>query len=343
MLAELEKEQLLPAGFTVRPATMDDLEAAVSIMNACSQAQFGRDEHNPDDVKTEWSQEKFNLETNTRLVFSPEGEPAGYVEIWDIRSIPVNPWVWGRVHPKYEGSGIGTYLLQYAEERVNLVVNRVPADAKISMRCGSVSTHKPSKQLLLDYGMTPIRSFWTMLIDMEEQPDYPEFAEGITIKTFTEVNDLLKVVRAVDEAFKDHWGYVEEPEEESLKDWQEWIEKDRKHDPSLWFLAMDGDEIAGVSLCRLESWSDPSWGWVDELGVRRSWRRRGIALALLQHSFAELYKRGKKHVGLGVDAQSLTGATRLYEKAGMRVFREFQDFEKVLRPGRDLSTQTLEE
>ena len=343
MLAELKKEQLLPAGFTVRPATMDDLEAAVSIMNACSQVQFGRDEHTVEDTKTEWNQKKFNLETNTRLVFSPEGEPAGYVEIWDTRAVPVNPWVWGRVHPKYEDLGIGTYLLQYAEERVKLVVDRVPADAKISMRCGSVSTHKPSKQLLADYGMTPVRSFWTMLIDIDEQPAYPEFSEGITIKTFAELDDLLKVVRAVDESFKDHWGHVDEPEEESLKDWKEWIETDLKYDASLWFLAMDGEEIAGLSLCRIESWSDPSWGWVSVLGVRRPWRRRNIALALLQHSFAELYKRGKKHVGLGVDAESLTGATRLYEKAGMRVYREFHDYEKVLRSGRDLSTQTLEE
>lgn len=343
MLAELEKEQLLPEGFTVRPATLDDAETAVSIMNACSQAQFGRDEHNVDDVKTEWSHKKFNLETNTRLVFSPDGEPAGYVEIWDIRAVPVNPWVWARVHPKFEGLGIGTYLLQYGEERVRLVEDRVPEDAKISMRCGTVSTHEPAKELLTDYGMNLIRSFWTMLIDLDEQPDFPTLPNHITVKTFTETQDLLQVVRAVNEAFKDHWGFVAQPEEETLKDWAEWIEKDPKHDPTLWFLAMDGDEIAGVSLCRLEAWNDPSWGWVDELGVRRDWRRQGVALALLQHSFAELYKRGKKHVGLGVDADSLTGATRLYEKAGMRIYREFHDYEKVLRPGRDYATQTLDD
>ena len=343
MLAEVAEEQLLPAGFTVRPATMDDVDAAVSIMNACSQAAFGRDEHDADDVKMEWSQEKFNLETNTRLVFSPNGEPAGYVEVWDISSVPVHPWVWGRVHPKFEGLGIGTYLLNYAEERVNLVVDRVPEDAQISMRCGCSSTHEPSKQLLTEYGMEPIRNFWTMLIDMDEQPSYPSFADGITVKTFADVNDLAKVVKAVNASFKDHWGHVDQPFDEMLKDWTEWIEKDPKHDSSLWFLAMDGDEIAAVSLCRPQAWHDPDWGWVDTLGVLRNWRRRGIALALLQHSFAELYKRGKKQVGLGVDAQSLTGATRLYEKAGMRVFREFKDYEKVIRPGRDLSTQTLEE
>jgi mycothiol synthase len=44
-----------------------------------------------------------------------------------------------------------------------------------------------------------------------------------------------------------------------------------------------------------------------------------------------------------VDASSLTGATRLYEKAGMRVLRQFDNYEKELRPGRDVSTQAVEE
>lgn len=343
MLAELTREQHLPAGFTARPAAMADLETAVSLMNACSQNMVGQDEHNVADTKTEWSQEKFNLDTNTHLVFSPEGKLVGYLEIWDTRTVPVHPWVWARVHPEFEGLGIGTYLLQYGEERVQLALDRIPADAQLSMRCGCMSTHEPTKQLFTDFGMEPIRYFWTMLIDIEQPPAFPELPEGITIHTFADKNDLVKVMRAVDEAFKDHWGYVSEPEEEQLKDWKDWIKKDSKHDPSLWFLAMDGEEIAGVSLCRIDAWNNPNWGWVDELGVRRPWRRRGIALAMLKHSFAELHRRGKKSVGLGVDAQSLTGATRLYEKAGMHIFREYQDFNKVLRPGRDLSTQTIEE
>ena len=84
-------------------------------------------------------------------------------------------------------------------------------------------------------------------------------------------------------------------------------------------------------------------GWVNSLGVRRPWRRRGLALALLRHAFGVFYRRGKTKVGLGVDATSLTGATRLYEKAGMHVQRKSVTYEKVLREGRDLTTQTIED
>ena len=82
-------------------------------------------------------------------------------------------------------------------------------------------------------------------------------------------------------------------------------------------------------------------GWVGTLGVRREWRKRGIGMSLLRHSFNEFYRRGKRKVGLGVDAQNLTGALRLYESAGMHVHQAFDQYEKELRPGVEISTQTL--
>jgi mycothiol synthase len=88
---------------------------------------------------------------------------------------------------------------------------------------------------------------------------------------------------------------------------------------------------------------DPDLGYVNTLGVVRPWRRRGIGLALLHHAFGELGGRGKKRVGLGVDGSSLTGAVRLYEQAGMHVERRRILYEKELRPGVDLTTQSLEE
>jgi len=110
-------------------------------------------------------------------------------------------------------------------------------------------------------------------------------------------------------------------------------------DPELFFLAMDEEEIAGAALCSPRFGGDPETGIVETLGVRRPWRRRGIALALLHQSFGEFYRRGHKHVGLGVDTQNLSGATRLYEKAGMHVAQEFTFYERELRPGEELARQ----
>ena len=82
-------------------------------------------------------------------------------------------------------------------------------------------------------------------------------------------------------------------------------------------------------------------GYVNVLGVRRPWRKKGLGLALLQHSFGEFYQRGCKRAGLGVDADSLTGATRLYERGGMHVDRQFCLYKKVLREGEDITKTAL--
>ena len=111
-------------------------------------------------------------------------------------------------------------------------------------------------------------------------------------------------------------------------------------DPSLWFIAWDGRsaEIAGYSLCRYRM----GLGWVGTLGVRRAWRKRGLGEALLLHSFGEFYKRGTPTIGLGVDAQNPTSATRLYKKAGMYVAAEYVIYEKELRPGCEPEEQEQE-
>ena len=81
---------------------------------------------------------------------------------------------------------------------------------------------------------------------------------------------------------------------------------------------------------------------MNSLAIRRQWRRRGIGLAFLYHAFGEFYRREIHNVYLGVDAQSLTGATRLYERAGMHVVRQYNTYEKELRAGRELSTQSVD-
>ena len=67
-----------------------------------------------------------------------------------------------------------------------------------------------------------------------------------------------------------------------------------------------------------------------DLAVRPSSRRAGLGLALLGSGFAALWRRGHTRVGLEVDSENETGATRLYENAGMKVTRRYATYEKVL-------------
>ena len=112
---------------------------------------------------------------------------------------------------------------------------------------------------------------------------------------------------------------------------EQFLSKTRRayFDPAGWFLAMDGDQVAGT----LFSDNIDGNGWVEIVGVRRPWRGRGLAQAMLRHAFTGLYDRGVTHIGLSVDAQSPTGAPRTYERAGMHLDQSYLLFERELRPG----------
>jgi mycothiol synthase len=250
--------------------------------------------------------------------------------------------MWGRVDPDYEDLGIGTWLMHWAEQRALRELPNLPAELRFAPRVGTFREAQKPKRLFDDLGYQHIRDSYHMLIEMDALVPEPVFPEGITLRSYNVETDAALVYRAVEDSFRDHFGFVEQPFEEGLKRFRHFWE-DEDSDPTLMFLAVDGEEIAGINLCRPHSFDDPEIGWVGTLGVRRPWRKRGLGLALLRHSFNEFYRRGKHKVGLGVDAQNLTGALRLYESAGMHIHQVFDLYEKELRPGMEISVESLSE
>jgi ribosomal protein S18 acetylase RimI-like enzyme len=134
------------------------------------------------------------------------------------------------------------------------------------------------------------------------------------------------VYECTQESFADHWDF----RSISIELWRSFNTVDPRFDPTLWWLVEDDGELAAACLNHWHFSGDPAFGWVGTLGVRRRWRRRGLGLALLRHSFADFARRGAKRVGLGVDGENTTGAVRLYERAGMRPVRRHDTYERSL-------------
>ena len=302
---------------------------------------IGVQEHSIDETKLEWSTPGFDMANSTRVVLSPENTLVAYTEVWDNHEPPVNPWIWARVHPENEGMGIGSALMDWGETRISEVFSKVPQDAMVSVVAGTYAGYTPAETLFTDRGMTPARHFWQMIIEFDRDLDAPAWPEGIELVSYQHDRDARDLFRAQREAFRDHWGYIEEPFETAFKLWSHRVFNHKWFDPSLWYLAKEADEIVGFARCQSERDEDPDLGWVNSLGVRRRWRKRGIGLALLLHGLHEIRKIGKRRAGLGVDSKNLTGATRLYERAGMHIQRQFDVYEKVVRPGVDLRTTSL--
>ena len=345
MNTQLQKESVveLPEGFTTRGAHVDDVESTMVLFNRWSRSVVGRDEFTAASaLRNEWMSPGFDPATDIRLVIAPNNQIVGLIEVWTNSKPLVHPWMSGCVDPDYENLGIATWLLHWAEQRALQELPNLLAELRFAPRLGVFREAEKSRKLFEGLGYGRIRSSYHMQIEMDEPVSAPEFPEGIILRTYQPGIDAEAVYRAQTDSFRDHFGFVEEPFEDGLDHFKHFWEQPG-FDPSLLFLAIDGPsrEIAGISLCPSHSIDDPELGWVSTLGVCRPWRKRGIGLALLRHSFNEFYRRGMRKVGLGVDAENLTGALRLYENAGMHVQQVFDMYEKELRPGAEISVENL--
>ena len=201
-------------------------------------------------------------------------------------------------------------LLDFVEQRA-----RELAAPSGKIRIWTAERAHDWRQTLEGRGYHVHRYSLRMLAGLDDEPSEPAWPDGIVIRTLRGEDDERAAYELQAETFADQADdYVPEP----FADWRHWVKRE-PFDPELWFLAVAGDELVGVSLCRGEWAGDPQLGWVSVLGVRRPWRRQGLGSALLLHSFRALRARGKTRVGLGVRADNATGALRVYERVGMRV------------------------
>lgn len=317
------KTTLLDSSLSLRPAQSADVDAVAKlILDVCTHEGDPTMAVTAQELARAWKSPGFVLETDAFVVETSDGQIVGYEEFENIHGHAVLGGD-GYVHPEFLGRGIGTSLMRALEARAREEMKLADPDLRVFIRNGMAMGDKISREMHENEGFTPVRYSWRMEITLNGAPPEPKFPEGVELRPFSMEQDRA-VYEAHEEAFSDHWGHVRRP-------YEDWVHRFSERDSSLWFIAWDGDQVAGYSLCRFRM----GIGWVGTLGVRRAWRKRGLGEALLLHSFAEFHKRDMKVIGLGVDAANPTGATRLYQKAGMKIAAEFVIYEKELRPGRD--------
>jgi mycothiol synthase len=325
----------LPPGYRAQTLTPEFEAATVDTINAAYRQMNGGDLVGLQEIQADWHGGQIPVETCTQIVLAPGGSVAGYIDVWDLNALHVRKHSLGYVHPDHTGRGIGTYLLRWSIEHAMRDVNQAPHGARVVLQQGINTTNQIAHDLLVTNGFSPVRYTYRMRIDLN-QPVSPVVPEGVTIRPVAPGEEREALCVAFD-SFQDHWGAVQEPFEEYFKRHMYLIEHDQTFDPSLWLAARVGDRLVGISMCYPNIEEDPEMGWVGTLGVLRSWRKKGLGLALLQTSFAVFQEHGKPRAGLGVDAESLTGALSLYEKAGMQVWRRNCTYEYELRLGEDLT------
>ena len=315
----------------MRTATLDDIPAVVAVGRACDVEDIGEFDVFENWVQDEWMRPRFDPSTDAWVVTEPGGEVVAATYTWDEEPHTLFDSA-GWVHPAHRGRGIGTALVLAVEGRAVRDLAEVPAGSSPrvlqSFDADASGAHDPdasgARALFEGLGYSPERECLHMGIDVPHGFDPAGAPADITIRPRVEADDPA-IVAVMADAFDDPWDY-EEARQEFLVS--------ATYDPSLWFVALDGDEAVGA----LFGYIANGRGQISALAVRDAWRRRGIAGALLRAAFAMFRDRGVANVRLNVDRDNTTGATHLYERAGMRLRRRWLVVAKTMTAAPDRSS-----
>jgi GNAT superfamily N-acetyltransferase len=279
------------------PAVAADAAAVAELVLALESSLYGQSAFSQADLEEEWLE--LDLERDARVVRDGD-RVVGYGvlrergELWRVE---------GYVHPDALGRGIGKLIATGLEEDAARGGARRVQNAVLE-------ADSAARRLLESLGYRAVRVFRELRIELEAPPPPPEWPDGLRVVPFDPDRDALEFHAAQQEAFADSWDYTP-------RDFEWWSKvhlASERFDPELWCVVRAGDEIAAGTICMADTYGG---GFVAALFTRRPWRKQGVGAALLADSFARLWERGERSVGLGVDAASDTGAFRLYERAGM--------------------------
>lgn len=323
----------MPTAYTWRAATYDDLPGIYPLLNAVGLADDNPTVPSLADLQREFEDEWSPVETDTQLVLAPDGTAAAYARLF------TNPrphelartYIDADVHPAHRGQGLEDALLTWVETRGRARLAEVCAATGFTgpraLRSGVNEKLADEVALYERHGFAPIRYFFRMRRDLSQPiPDLP-LPAGLTLTTFQpEFSEALR--QADNEAFADHWQH----EDISPHDWEAFFIGHTAFRPDLTFVIHDGPEIAAFSLNKVDPAENErqgyTTGWVNGLGTRRPWRKRGLAGFLLTQSFRAFKAEGLAFATLGVDAENPTGALGLYERLGFVPFRRTMLFNK---------------
>ena len=306
-------KQKLPDSFSMRAPALQDAAAINDLICACDAADYGAPDFTVEDVLADWRRDDFVIARDAWMIHASDGTLAAYGNVYGGSEVArVDPTTC--VLPEYRERGLENFLLDAAEAWTRANAPHKPLQWIVS------ETHAGWVTRLIARAYVVTRHDYVMEIEMTAPPPAPVLPDGFVMRSFARGRDELAVWACLQESFRDHRGHVDMPYEAwatGFFDHAEWS-------PELSTVVTRDDETVAAAM----AFHGMNGGWIRSLAVRRPWRKNGLGLAMLYFIFGKCYAYEPKRVGLGVDAESLTGATRLYERAGMRVKNHFLRYEK---------------
>jgi len=304
-------------GLEFRPLRVSDADALCDLLLAARAVDGPRVPVARDELRHAWFDHPgTRLETDTLAAVTPDGHLAGAIAALarDAPTTAAKVFLPGAVHPAHRRRGIGTRLLRDGTARAAAILAAIPArdDLVRQVDCETPAGAADRLALFEREGYRRARSFLTMFRDLFEPIPVPVLPAPLTLTTWTpDLDDETRL--AHNDAFRDHWGSSPVNGER----WQHFVAKAPGFRANCSWLAVADSKVVGYSLATIND--DPAGGrlgWLGTVGVRRGWRQRGVASALLSKSLESLARAGAEKAGLDVDAENPTGAVRVYTGLG---------------------------
>ncbi len=317
---------LIP-GYEVRPAAVEDAALICDLWNIVNEADQRSNRETPEAVEREFRSPDVDPVTDSLLVFTRNGVLAATA--WVFSPPPANDasvsYLAWEVHPAFRGLGIEDALLPWLEQRGRTIQSARQTDLPRHLRSIHQAQIAHYNEVLERHGFAHIRSSYRMLRDLSQPiPDGP-LPDGVRLTQWDPA--LSESAReAVNAAFRDHWGAIDYDEPA----WHLWLidHPDFRPDFTRLVVAEDG-QVVGVCINQVRH-EEITIPWVQDLSVIRAWRKHGLATAMLCDSLRVFKAAGFETAGLGVDAENLTGALRLYERLGFYPARTYRFYDKLV-------------
>jgi ribosomal protein S18 acetylase RimI-like enzyme len=307
-----------------------DFAHMAEIINAANLADKEDEIVTVEDIALNYAHLQRSDTTKDMLFIEVDGKPVGYGRcMWDAE--PNNDHFYGfflHLKPEWRDKGLEMPVFEHFIRRLKEIAAEHPADAPKYFQIWNNTEGIWLKRYLEQLGFEPVRYAISMVRPCSQPIEVQPLPEGVEVQPVDE-SQLRAIFDAESEAFRDHWGYIEPTE----KDYQRWL-ADPLNNPALWQVAWDGDEVVGMVRNFIHEEENQTFkrkrGYTENISVRRPWRRKGVARALLTRSIHMFQEMGMEETVLGVDTENPNGALKLYQSVGYQEFKRYETLRKPL-------------